>query len=1223
MRKKCTLRKNKRISTTILILTLSMVFVFTMLPIHSLANESSSMQNDTNLNNLNENLVPEPAEIGTARENEDINAQKENSTNKSLSENGLNAQDIEQNEAQIREAPRKAPPENGIVEIGSFEDLKPYLEKGKYTYLTNRDYSALLLKSGNYVFTKDIEIDLNDPYFDDKSEEIGRGIISHDNKDGILSIDGGNHKITFKGNKVAPLFAGIRAKNVNISNMSVEYPTSVSGYGFIGELISFGTPVDENGFDINSSILKNIKVKVNGNVESKEVWGNVILDNHFSDQFGKGQIASGLSWYLSKTSLEDIDLEVTGNIGSDKAPADKNFRSGATGLTFHWDKKMPTKDTPSGDEIYMKQNTAMLKKAGQIVNVNVNIGGNIQAYAYSQGYSAGVSNDLGEAWVDNLHVNIKGNILTKLHKGGINQSGGESTYAHGISDEIGTFINSSLDVNNIVIDAENGMAKSNDFTQMYLVASTNSKGWAENLSNNKFNVRGKMSNNAPFRNTMGLGFGNGWNSSGKYGVDFLQTFENNEMQVGAVEIKNAESSQTAFVGLSQKVYAGKQSYEGRPELPEASLKNNSLKVGKVDIDTPKAYGMIYPFMMQATNSKDNTVSYGDINCKTDVINFIGMGDVEAKQPKNTPHQCLTKGNKLEFGTVKLEGNTGNTISLMAGAQGANQPIEDCSVKAKALSVNLTDENENKYSTSIAGIATYQQAPIKGCRVYVGDIDIKNQTQKTLYLGLGTAFSKNSKIEGSAVFIDKDFKLDTAGTKYAGGFAGYASNMTIDNCDYQINGKSEVAQNGKGIFAGFAGWIKNTTISNSRSLILNDWAVFTGFADGGTIDGVAHYINKPNPKFWSAILGAHKENKPTIKNSTLLVDKENKDTWLYRTGNVSDESNDNYVTVVGKGTDNVNREVYKTSENEITENGKTVKVVSKNDDSIGNGFVAKRAFQTKYWNAELGAYATSDAEKNFGYLLAASFDKKEAVGVDAAIVSKDLQTASLMDYYNRHVGIKAKSGAYIDLLGIKGDDFAFTPSVTKKVIGHDSEENYSFVLKADKDNPTGGTDLNGDIKKSTNGKIEDGKTQKIDFDEISFTKLGTYKFIVKEVNQAPKDWIYDNSEKVITVVISENKDGKFKVKIENNNPVVENKYSHTDDEDKPNPDKPDTEKPKDDAKDNENKTTTTETSKISKSVNTGDNNSTEAMLTLTLLIASAGVLVAVSIKNKIGNKNKSN
>ena len=330
--------------------------------------------------------------------------------------------------------------------------------------------------------------------------------------------------------------------------------------------------------------------------------------------------------------------------------------------------------------------------------------------------------------------------------------------------------------------------------------------------------------------------------------------------------------------------------------------------------------------------------------------------------------------------------------------------------------------------------------------------------------------------------------------------------------------------------------------------------------------------------------------------------------------MSEESKDNYVTVVGKGGDNVNREVYKTSENEITENGKAVKVVSKNDDSIGNGFVAKRTFQTKYWNAELGAYATSDAEKNFGYLLATSFDEKEAVGVDAAAVSKDLQTASLMNYYNRHVGIKAKSGAYIDLLGIKGDDFAFTPSVTKKVIGHDSEENYSFVLKADKDNPTGGTDLNGESKKSTNGKIEDGKTQKIDFDEISFTKLGTYKFIVKEVNNAPKDWTYDNSEKIIKVVISENKDGKFEVKIENNNPIVENKYTPKDDNDKPSP-----EKPKDDAKDNENKTTTTETSKISKSVNTGDNNSTEAMLTLTLLIASAGVLVAVSIKNK----NKSN
>ena len=936
---------------------------------------------------------------------------------------------------QIKKSPLRVPPANGVIEISSFDDLKPYLEKGKYTYLTNIDYSALLLKSGNYVFTKDIEIDLNDSYFDDKRVEIERGIISHDNKDGILSIDGGNHKVTFKGKKVAPLFAGIRAKNVNISNMSVEYQASVSGYGFIGELISFGEPVDANGFDINNSIIKNIKVKVNGNIESKEVWGNVILDNHFADQFGKGEIASGLSWFLSKTSLEDIDLEVTGNIGSDKAPADKNFRSGATGLIFHWDKKMPAPNTPSGNEIYMKQNTAMLKKAGQIVNVNVNIGGNVQAYAYSQGYSAGISNDLGEAWVDNLHVNIKGDILTKLHKGGINQSGGESTYAHGISDEIGTFINSSLDVNNIVIDAENGMAKSNAFTQMYLVASTNSHGWAENLSNNKFNVRGKMSNNAPFRNTMGLGFGNGWNSSNKYGVDFLQTFENNEMQVGAVEIKNAESSQTAFVGLSQKVYAGKQSKEGRPELPEASLKNNSLKVGKLDIDTPKAYAMIYPFMMQATNSKDNTVSYGDINCKTGVINFTGMGNVEAKEPINTPHPCLTKGNMLEFGTINLEGKTGNTISLMAGMQGENQPIEDCTVKAKALNVNLTDKDAKGGSTSIAGIATYQQAPIKGCRVYVGDVDIKNQTEKPLYMGLGTAFSKNSKIEGSAVFIDKDFKLDTAGTKYAGGFAGYANNMMIDNCDYQINGKSEVAQNGQGIFAGFAGWIKNTTISNSRSLILNDWAVFAGFADGGKITGVAHYINKPNPKFWSAILGADRnDNKPTISNSTLLVEKENEDTWLYRTGNVSEESKDNYVTVVGKTDEKTNREVFATGENEITENGKKVKVVSKTGDSKGKALIAKRSFQDKYWNDKVGRYNTTGEEKNFQYLNSSTFGDIDFIGVDASIIKDGGSKASLDNYFNRHAGLITKDGAVIDLLGIRGSvipDAPVTPDTPEK------------------------------------------------------------------------------------------------------------------------------------------------------------------------------------------------
>lgn len=926
----------------------------------------------------------------------------------------------------IKKSPLRAPAP-GAIAINAFDDLKPYLYKGEYHYL-GITYPALLLKSGSYVFKKDIQINLNDPYFDDKRAEIENGIISHDDETKKISVDGGNHKITFKDNKAIPLFAGIRASNASILNMDIEYPSDIKGYGLIGELVSYSNPVDGDGFDINSSIIKNVKVKVNGNIESKEAWGHVKSSNYFTNQFRKGMIASGLAGFLSKTSIEDVDLEITGNIGSDKVPDNKEFRVASAGLAFHFSKNMPNPNTPSGNEIYMKHNPEVLKKSGQIANVNINIGGNIQAYAYSEGYSAGLSNDLGDAWVEDLHLNIKGDILTKLHKGGMTPLDGEATYAHGISDEIATFINSSLDVNNIIIDAEEGMEKSNEYTQMYLVGAINSKGWSENLSNCKFTVRGKMSNNAPFKNTVGFGFGNGWNSSGKYGVDFLQKFENNQMHVGSVEIKNDKSTQTALVGLSQKVYAGKQSYQGRPEFPEASLKNNKLTVGKMDIDTPNAHALIWPFMKEATNSKDNTIKYDDINVKAKKLQFRGMGAVTATAPENTPHPCLTKGNNLEFGNINLEAGQADEISLMASFQGKDQPIEDCVVKAKELKVKLTDQNANKGSTSIAGLATYQQSPIKSCRAYIGDVDIQNLTQKPLYLGMGTAFSKNSTIENSAVFIDKDFKLDTAGTKYAGGFAGYTNNMKIDNCDYQINGKNEVIQTDKGIFAGFAGWIKDTTISNSRSLILNDWAAFTGFANGGVIDGVAHYVNKPNPMHWSALLGADiQNNKPTIKNSTLLVDKENEDTWLYRTNNVSGDSKGNYVTVVGKMDDNINREIFETGEDEITEEGKTSKVILKKGNSIGNGFIAKRSFQDKYWNNQIGRYITADEESDFIYLNETSFENVEKIGTDSSILSDDAKKGALANYINRHAGVRANNGAVIDLLGIKGDTIKQTPS----------------------------------------------------------------------------------------------------------------------------------------------------------------------------------------------------
>ena len=1062
--------------------------------------------------------------------------------------------------------PQQAKAEDPPITISSFEDLKPYLTTGEYAAdFTNPKPKALLLKAGKYELQNDISIDVSDAYFADKQDEIAHGLLSFDDKQGEFSINGNNHKISFTGTKQVPLFQGIRAHAFTLENLQVEYAGSLKGYGLVGEAVLFAEfPKDANGFDINSALMKNIKVKVNGNIESDEVWGIIPTDNHFTDQFREGQIAAGLSWYLEKTTLEDIDLEVTGNIGSDTLPREVHWKSGAAGLTFHWGKKMPTPGTPSDDAIHKQQDTSKLKQAGHIENVNIHVGGNIQATGYSHGYAWGVANDLGEAWVENLHLKVDGDIVTKLNAGNPNPASAESPAASGISDEIGVFMNSSLEVNNIRVEADPAMPQTNRFATMYVCASTNSKGWYENLSNCQFTVKGKMSMNTPFKNTMGLGFGNGWSSNGKDGVDFLQVLEKNTISVGGVEIKNDKSTQVAFVGLAQKAYAGNETHADRPTLPEVSAKENTLTVGDVNIDAPNAYTMLYPFMMEATNAKDNTVTYGNITANADYVQFSGLGGLRATNPQNTPHACVTKGNRLTFGDIQLTGKKIGSVSLMAGTQEADQPMEDCVVKAKSLDVKMTDATAAKGTPLIAGIATYQQGTITDCRAYIGNVSIANASKSQLYVGMGTAFGKNGELKNSSVFIDKDFLVETDGDKYAGGFFGYANSMTIDNCDYQINGKSRVAQNNKGVFSGFMAFNYKSTITNTRSLLLNDWGVFVGFSNGGTLDGIAHYVNQPNPKYWSALLGAHNVNQPTIKNSTLLVEKENADNELYRTADVSAESGKNFVTVVGKkdGALQANREVFTTAEKAIEVNGKMVSVVAKTDASQGTGFIAKRDFQDKYWNAEIGEYTTGDAEKNFAYLLATTFGDVAAVGNDADVIQDGMNQASLADYIHRHAGVKTKAGAYIDLLGLKGDEWTPNPitlggenalKVTKKVEGHDSEADYSFTLTPSPNNPEG-TTLQA-MTATTQGVIAKDTQQEVSFADIEFTKAGTFTFTVKETGTAPANWTYDQAEKTITITVTQNAQGKLEAAVEGNNPTIVNSYQEN-----PNPPQPDTPKP---------------------------------------------------------------
>lgn len=1062
--------------------------------------------------------------------------------------------------------PQQAKAEDAPIPISSFEELKPYLTKGEYAAdFTNPKPKALLLKAGKYELQNDISIDVSDAYFTDKQDEIAHGLLSFDDKQGEFSINGNNHTISFTGTKQVPLFQGIRAHAFTLENLQVEYAGSLKGYGLVGEAVLFAEfPTDANGFDIHSALIRNIKVKVNGNIESDEVWGTIYSDNHFVNQFREGQIAAGLSWYLEKTTLDNIDLEVTGNIGSDTLPKEVDWKSGAAGLTFHWGKKMPTPGTPSGDAIYKNQDTSKLKQAGYIENVNIHVGGNIQATGYSHGYAWGVSNDLGEAWVENLHLKVDGDIVTKLNAGNPNPASAGAPAASGISDEIGVFMNSSLEVNNIRVEADPAMPQTDRFATMYVCASTNSKGWYENLSNCQFTVKGKMSMNTPFKNTMGLGFGNGWSSNGKDGVDFLQVLENNKISVGGVEIKNDKSTQVAFVGLAQKAYAGNETHADRPTLPEVSAKENTLTVGDVNIDAPNAYTMLYPFMREAANAKNNTVTYGNITANADYVQFSGLGELRATNPKNTPHACLTKGNRLTFGDIQLTGKKIGSVSLMAGTQEANQPMEDCVVKAKSLNVEMTDATAAKGTPMVAGIAAYQKGTITDCRAYIGNVSIANASKTALYVGMGTAFGKDSELKNSSVFIDKDFLVQTDGIKYAGGFFGYANGMTIDNCDYQINGKNRVVQNDKGVFGGFMAFNRNSTITNTRSLLLNDWGVFVGYSNGGTLDGIAHYVNQPNPMYWSALLGAHTANQPTIKNSTLLVDKENADNELYRTANVSAESGNNFVTVVGKtdGELHTNREVFTTAEKDIEVKGNMVSVVVKTDASEGTGFIAKRDFQDTYWNEEIGEYTTGDAEKNFAYLLTTTFGDVMAVGNDADVIQDGMNQASLVDYIHRHAGVRTLTGAYVDLLGLKGDEWTPDPitlggenalKVTKKVEGHDSEADYSFTLTPSANNPEG-TTLQA-MTATTQGVITKDTQQEVSFADIEFTKAGTFTFTVKEMGTAPANWTYDQAEKTITVTVTQNAQGELEAAVEGNNPTIVNSYQEN-----PTPPQPDTPKP---------------------------------------------------------------
>ena len=116
----------------------------------------------------------------------------------------------------------------------------------------------------------------------------------------------------------------------------------------------------------------------------------------------------------------------------------------------------------------------------------------------------------------------------------------------------------------------------------------------------------------------------------------------------------------------------------------------------------------------------------------------------------------------------------------------------------------------------------------------------------------------------------------------------------------------------------------------------------------------------------------------------------------------------------------------------------------------------------------------------------------------------------------------------------GDEAKFTPAAVKLVTGKDAYETFTFKLFCD-DNTTRdainngvitGSGLEGGngyaITASTSGEIKNGTTQTVSFPQMTFNKVGTYHFKLREAGEASaaSEWRYDTHIHSIDVTVTD-------------------------------------------------------------------------------------------------------
>lgn len=133
----------------------------------------------------------------------------------------------------------------------------------------------------------------------------------------------------------------------------------------------------------------------------------------------------------------------------------------------------------------------------------------------------------------------------------------------------------------------------------------------------------------------------------------------------------------------------------------------------------------------------------------------------------------------------------------------------------------------------------------------------------------------------------------------------------------------------------------------------------------------------------------------------------------------------------------------------------------------------------------------------------------------------------------------------------GDDAQTGIQVTKRVTGHDAIEAFEFSLTlAQGQDGSHVFEGSGDNKTAFNGMtvttseaIAAGATEIKTFDDITFTAVGDYTFVIDETTEKTDGgWTYDASTHDVTVHVKDNGEGALYIEsIDGNNPEFENVY----------------------------------------------------------------------------------